>query len=226
MKKDWVIRRMVFAIRQYPTRLKRLFTYYSHPFYTKPKFRAFPFIFAECFFLFDMYEISSNIIKPSVRPLSKKEILRGSEIFGNSIDFDLVMIDEKAQLLTKQLNVAYVGFNTINSWGKLREDILIHELVHIWQYQHFGAGYIINALVAQKSEAGYNYTKATHYLTPPEGAKWYDYDTIHQLNGEQQADLVQDYYRLKKGFKAEWEVTFTGRDLDKFEKFIEEIRFS
>ena len=225
MKKDWVIRRLDFALQQYPKRLKRLFTYYFHPFYTKPKLRAFPFILAECFFLFDMYEIFTNIIKPSVRLLTEKEILRGGEIFGKSIDFNIVMIDEKAHLLTKHLNVAYVGFNTINSWGKIRKDILIHELVHVWQYQHFGAGYIINALVAQQSVAGYNYTKPTAYLIQPASAtKWYEYDTIHQLNAEQQADLVQDYYRLKKGMSAEWEKKFTVWDIDKFEKFINEIK--
>ena len=225
MKKAWVIRRIGFAIRQYPKRLKRLFTYYFHPFYTKPKLRAFPFILAECFFLFDLYEIISNIIKPDVRLLTEEEILRGGKIFSKSIDFDIVMIDEKARLLTRHLNVAYVGFNTINSWGKMREDILIHELVHVWQYQHFGAGYIINALVAQRSAAGYNYTQATAYLVQPESStKWYEYDTIHRLNAEQQADLVQDYYRLKKGLTAEWEKKFTVRDIDKFEKFINEIR--
>jgi hypothetical protein len=225
MKREWVIRRIRFAIRQYPKRLKRLFTYYFHPFYTKPKFRAFPFMLAECFFLFDIYEILSNLLKPSARQLTDKEILRGGEIFGKSIDFDVIMMDEKAHLLTRHLNVAYVGFNTINSWGKMRDDILIHELVHVWQYQHFGAGYIINALVAQRSAAGYNYTQATAYLIPPESTKkWYEYDSIHQLNAEQQADLVQDYYRLKKGMTAEWEKKFTTHDLDKFGKFIQEIR--
>ena len=218
MKMQWVYRRIKFAIWQFPKRVQWLFTYYFHPFYRKPKFRAFPLMLAECFFFFDLYEIISNLYKKDARPLTKAEILRGYEIFGDSIDYQLVMIDAQAELVTKSLGVAYVSFNTINSWGKMSADILIHELVHVWQYQHFGAGYIANALVAQNTKEGYNYTdlKLSH---------WHEADSIHSFNGEQQGDLVRDYYRLKTGLTSEWG-GHTVKDLPKFEKFINEIRMS
>lgn len=224
MKAVWLRRRLCFVIRQYPKRLRRLFLYYFHPFYVKPKWRAFPFILAECFLLFDLYEIISNLTKSSVRLLSEEEILRGESIFGKSIDLGVIMMDEKAQFLTRHLSVAYVGFNTINSWGKLRDDIFVHELVHIWQYQQFGAGYIANALVAQRSNAGYDYTQAVSYLPLSVAKHWAQCESIHCFTAEQQADLVQDYFRLKQGLKPEWETGFVQADLIKYQKFIDEIR--
>ncbi len=221
MKTAWVIRRLLFMIRIYPKRVARLFTYYFHPFYVKPKFRAFPFMLAECLLIFDIYEILSNVFKKNIRPLTDAEILRGSQIFGKSIDFQLIMIDDKARYVVRDKIIAYVSFNTINSHGALPPDIFIHELVHIWQYQNFGAGYIMQALWAQRTEAGYDYTYVTANEVRQEG--WSDLKSIHQFNGEQQGDLVQDYYRLKTGLKAQWERRFTMKDLGKYERFIAEI---
>ena len=215
MKTAWVIRRLLFTIRIYPKRVARLFTYYFHPFYVKPKFRAFPFMLAECLLIFDIYEILSNVFKKNIRPLTDAEILRGSEIFGKSINFQLVMIDDKAQYVVRDKVIAYVSFNTINSHGALPPDIFIHELVHVWQYQNFGAGYIMQALWAQRTKACYNYAYT-------EG--WSDIKSIHQFNAEQQGDLVQDYYRLKTGLRAQWEYHFTMRDLGKYGRFIDEIK--
>ena len=217
MKRAWLIRRLAFALQSFPKRGWRLLTYYFHPFYSKPKFRALPLMLAECFFFFDVYEILTNIFKKEVRLLTPDEILRGREVFGDSIDLSLVMIDNKAQMMTQSKGIIYVSFNTINSWGHLREDIFIHELVHVWQYQHHGAGYIMKALVAQQTAAGYNYTH--------ENEDWHLLDSIYAFNGEQQADLVQDFYRIKKGLKPDWG-NYTQNDLPKYEKFIAEINLS
>lgn len=215
MKTVWAIKRLWYVLRIYPQRLLRLFTYFFHPFYTKPKFRVFPFMLAECLLIFDIYEIISNMLKSNIRPLTEAEILRGSAIFGKSIDYQLVIIDDAAQYVVKDKKIAYVSFNTINSYGALPPDVFIHELMHIWQYQNFGAGYIVQTLWAQRSKAGYNYAYT-------EG--WSDFKSIHQFNGEQQADLVQDYFRLKTDSTAYWQKDFTSKDVSKYEKFIEEIR--
>ena len=222
MKIQWVIRRLLFIIRIYPKRIAQLFTYYFHPFYVKPKFRAFPFMLADCLLVFDIYEILSNVFKKNIRPLTDAEILRGSQMFGKSIDFQLVMIDDKAHYVVRDKVIAYVSFNTINSHGALPPDIFIHELVHVWQYQNFGAGYIMQALWAQRTKAGYNYTDVT--ANGVRQVRWWDLKSIHQFNGEQQGDLVQDYYRLKTGLRAQWEYHFTMKDLWKYERFIDEIK--
>lgn len=68
--------------------------------------------------------------------------------------------------------------------------VLIHELVHVWQYQHFGAVYIGKALKAQKSKEGYNYGGMENlYHQMLKG------NTLTHFNFEQQAEILEDYYR-------------------------------
>ena len=229
MKTQWLIRRLIYALTRFPKRILRLFTYPFSAFYHHKNggslYRSFPLLLADCLFIIDIYEISTNLFKKSTRLLTAREIGRGAEIFGKSIDFQLVMIDERAQLLTKSMCVIYVSGNTINSWGAIPDDYLIHELVHIWQYQHFGAGYIACALKAQKSEAGYNYT---HVSAQPTEAgiqvdAWHFKPSFLNFNAEQQGDLVQDYFKLKNNNRTEW-VNSKTKDLQKYEPYIEEIK--
>jgi hypothetical protein len=123
------------------------------------------------------------------------------------------MLDEKASVVCKDHQIIYVSFFTINSWGTYSDDILIHELTHIWQYHRFGAGYIVAALAAHKTKEGYNYTFA-------EG--WQQNPTFLSFNPEQQADMVQDYYRLKKGDTLQWKGN-AHRGLASIQKFMDEI---
>ena len=104
------------------------------------------------------------------------------------------MYDKRSIPVRRGMAHAYVTFNTINSWRPIRADIFVHELTHIWQYQHFGAGYIVAALSAQRTAAGYNYTFT-------EG--WYR-GSFFDLNAEQQADFIQDNYLKRKGFYPQW----------------------
>ena len=224
-KKQWLKKRLIFAIWQLPKRVIRLFTYPFSPFYFPEnggsRFRTFPLLLIDIFFIFDIYEIATNLYKKSARPLTQREILRGGEIFGNSIDFQLVMIDTQAEMLTKRLGVLYVSANTINSWGRFSDDYLIHELVHIWQYQHFGAGYVACALKAQSSPSGYNYTHIVHKDVYTEG--WFQKPSFLNFNAEQQGDLVQDYFKIKNGLKPEW-CDFDKSLASKYERYILEIR--
>jgi hypothetical protein len=233
-KREWLKKRIYFALRQTPKRWIRLFTYPFSPFYFAEnggsRFRSFPFLLVDCMFLFDIYEIATNLYKPSTRPLTKREILRGYDIFGDSLDYKLVMIDTQAKMLTKSMGVIYVSGNTINSWGAFADDYLIHELVHVWQYQHFGAGYAACALKAQRTEAGYNYTflpqKAeTVIVNATEATKeqWFEKKSILNFNAEQQGDLVQDYFKIKNGLKPEW-CDFDTSLASKYERYILEIK--
>jgi hypothetical protein len=214
----WILLRISYAIKNTLLRLIRLLTFYVLPFYHRNKghslFRSWVLLLLDVLFFFDVYEIISNTIKHKTRPLTNEEITTAKTIFGSSLQYNLIRIDDEARIMTKDKGIIYVGFNTINSWGAIREDIFIHELVHVWQYQHFGAGYITNALKAQVSEAGYNYAYT-------EG--WYKKKTIHDFNAEQQADLVQDFYRLKNGFSAQWQLE-KGVQLTDYQHFIDEIR--
>jgi hypothetical protein len=214
----YIFYRFRFAFWQYPKRLFRLLTYLFHPFYHWKNggsmLRSFPILLTDCFFILDIYETVCPFFKKNIRPLREREILKAQNIFGNNIDYRLVRIDERAKILTRSMGVIYVSGNTINSWGKMPDDVFIHELVHIWQYQKFGAGYISCALKAQGSPAGYNYAYT-------EG--WYHKPSILNFNAEQQGDLVQDYYRLHYEAKTHWG-NYTKADLGLYEKYIDELR--
>lgn len=77
-------------------------------------------------------------------------------------------------------NQIYMKNTSTLSWNRT----LVHESVHVWQYQHHGARYAADALGAYiflGEERAYNWMKGT----PP----WTNY------NAEQQAQFFEDLYR-------------------------------
>ena len=109
------------------------------------------------------------------------------ENFPNILSSSVIRIDEHAHLGPKQWCIAYVGFHTINSYGMISDRLLIHELVHIWQYEQFGSYYIYKALLAQNSHDAYNYfvIRELDALIAREGS-------ILDYNFEQQASIIED----------------------------------
>lgn len=153
----------------------------------------------EMFGLAEWYELGNFLVKRNTRPLTEVESALAFTIFGTALAYERIRIDEKAHLGPKKYRFCYVSFFTINSWGKMRDDIFIHELVHIWQYQQFGASYIPRALMAQRSPEGYNYGGVNQLRTV-----YGEQGNILDFNFEQQADIVADYYRLSRNRRVEW----------------------
>lgn len=167
--------------------------------------------------LVELYEGLSAMSKFRSRPLDAEESKRAKLIFGDTIDLQRVRIDERAWLGPKQYQFCYVSFHTINSWGLMRDDILIHELVHVWQYERFGAIYIAKALQAQAGE-GYDYGGwARLNIVKRTRGKLLDF------NFEQQADIVMDYYRLLTGRTARWGNATAGNILE-YEYFVDQLK--
>ncbi|MEM1328751.1 MAG: hypothetical protein AAGI23_22535 [Bacteroidota bacterium] len=152
------------------------------------------------------------------RPLDQRERWLAKFVYGDSIDLDKVRIDEGAKFGPKQYNLCYVSFNIINSWGKMSDELLIHELIHIWQYQHFGAAYIPRALWAQRTQEGYDYGGLEALLSAKASGKHF-----WDFNYEQQGDIIQDYFRLSQGKNACWG-NGAPDDLAIYEYFAEEMR--
>lgn len=141
----------------------------------------------------------NNLIKFNTRRLNDREIAIAKSIFRHRINYEYVRIDEKSFLGCQQYRFAYVGFRVINCWGSLPDQLLIHELVHVWQYQVFGSVYIPRALYAQRTNAGYNYGGGEAIKNAAmEGLSLIDF------NWEQQADIVADYYCLQNDLKPRW----------------------
>lgn len=108
---------------------------------------------------------------------------------------------------------AFAAFHTINlpAEGEHRRAnlaILMHELVHVYQYQRAGSSYFAEALLAQHGEGyGYGGTEGLRHAHSC-GKRLCDF------NREQQAQIVQDY----------WVHCRLGWEASTFEPYIAELR--
>ncbi|MCP9236376.1 hypothetical protein [Lewinella sp. JB7] len=165
--------------------------------------------------VFDFYEACTSLCSPSIRPLTGGEIYTLRTVFGNSIPYELMRVDERAHLGPRQYRFLYVSFHTVNSWGPVSTPTLVHEAVHVWQYVHRGAIYIPRALAAQRSAMRYNYGG----LNALAGA-----ERLEDFNYEQMADLVEDAFRLANGYPAQWVRGRTAKVLHYYYPYLEELR--
>ena len=141
---------------------------------------------------------------PSTVTLSPDEQTLIQSIYGDSVDtekihiaYDTIYTAGSTVTLGNTIHVQdkslYVRGFTENT---LTEDTLIHEAGHIYQYQHFGLSYVPKSLLAQLlawidtgSRGGaYNWQARV-----AEGKKW------HELNPEEQAQLITDYFEMQNG---------------------------
>lgn len=166
----------------------------------------------------ELYDCCTNACKPGVRELNEVEFDSALEIFKDSIPLADVRIDQHARLGPKQWRFAYVSFFTINAYGKMPIHLLIHELVHVWQYMSYGSMYIVHALFAQHSDMGYNYggLDALKEVMTRGG-------DLTDFNFEQQADLIRDYYLIKCGFKPQWS-SARKDDLHVYTYFVKQLK--
>jgi len=147
----------------------------------------------------EIYETFTDFFKFNTRAMTDHEISVAKSIYGNQINYRRVRLDEYAYLGPRQQSICYVSFYLINSWGKISDALLIHELVHIWQYEQMGAIYMPRALAAQMSHTGYDYG-GLHGLRNALSMT----GDLRTFNLEQQGDIVADYYRIRNGQSPEW----------------------
>ncbi|MEO0734679.1 MAG: hypothetical protein AAFZ52_17725 [Bacteroidota bacterium] len=165
----------------------------------------------------DLYEALGNTLFSSVRPLTPAEIHMLRPIFGDSVPYALIRIDERAWVGPRFANFCYVGFHTINSWGPMSAPTLVHEVVHVWQYTHRGASYIPRALAAQRTQEGYDYGGIEELQ---HGGQ------LEDFNYEQQADIIEDAFRLANGFTPQWLRGRGAEVLPAFYRYLQELRAS
>lgn len=136
-------------------------------------------------------------VKIKTRPLNGREIELAHSVFGSAIPLRLIGADPYSIPARKKMTVAFTSLHTINFNGTIPEQTFIHELVHIWQYRKYGSVYISESLWAQRWGGGYDYggfdSLKLHY---PAG--------LSSFNFEQQADIVEDYFRLKNKLHLQW----------------------
>ncbi len=161
----------------------------------------------------EILETLTDFIKFNTRPMTSTEETEAKRVFGNKINYSLVRIDEYSLIAwigkkkEKADHMAVTTFHTINFSRKIEAQKgtgdmawLIHELVHVWQYEKMGAMYMARAVHAQNN-AGYNY-KGINKLREKKS------QGLDGFNLEQQGDIISDYYRIlhmKDGLKPKWE---------------------
>ncbi len=154
---------------------------------------------ADCLYLPELLVGLHQFFKPNTRKLTLREIALARSIFGESIDYQKVRVDEQSIIGCQKHQFAYVGFYVINAWGPLSDPHFIHEMVHIWQYQRLGSVYIPRALYAQRTREGYDYGGIA-------GLRWMAEQKrgLADFNFEQQGDVVADYFCLREGYQPRW----------------------
>lgn len=179
------------------------------------------FYLLDCLGLGEVYETLFDWLKYNSRPLHDWEKALAREIFGNSIHLARVRVDEYAWAGPRQGRFCYVSFYTINSWGAMSNSLLVHELVHVWQYQQLGMVYIPRALSARYNPYqvnGYDYGGAEKLRAyQARGKKLLDF------NYEQQADIVADFYRIRNGYQPAWGAGNLA-DLSVYAYFVDQLR--
>lgn len=163
------------------------------------------------------------------RPLTEGEIQLARAVFGSTLDYGLIRLQRGGLLSlyagavtiqdTIYFNVACYETDFAHPRVRLTlQALLIHELMHVWQYQNLSEYHWCKAGLEHISHFGrvYDYefrrdSEALH--TPGDSAQPVRQESAPLLLNfryEQQGRIMQDYYMLKN----------LGRDVSLFEKII------
>ena len=179
----------------------------------------FVFLCADLLGVFDAYDgLSQWLKRRTLRPLDERETALARSVFGPTLPLRRVRLDARARIACRNRHLCYVSFHTINSWGRMTDATLIHELVHVWQYRTHGAAYIPRALRAYHSTAGYNYGGVGALLRARAAGQ-----TLLDFNYEQQADIIADAFRLRTGRQPRWG-NATPTDLPIYARYVDDLR--
>lgn len=238
-KIDFVYRRIGRFFTCFPTRLVRLLRHLTKPFtlrLSKKEYWKEEAEYASWFSVIllwgmestiltlellgfgELYETLNDFIKYPSRPLTSEEIALAKTVFEHTIDYDFIRIDERAHIGPRFYHFCYVSFHIINSWQAMHPHILIHELVHVWQYQRLGAIYMLRALIAQHSHCGYDYGGASALKERRKKG-----ESLLDFNLEQQGDIITDYFLLKSGYRPQWG-NGTLKDLPLYQSYVEDLK--
>lgn len=152
------------------------------------------FLLFDLLFVPELYILTLWTIRRPLRPLTSDEEQLARRYFGNAIDLGKVRIFEGLSGYITKKALAYVSFNIINYREQLPRAVFVHELVHVWQYQQYGSPYILRALLAQVSKAGYDYGGVEALYAGMMAGKLFT-----SFNFEQQGEIFEDAYKISNG---------------------------
>lgn len=140
-------------------------------------------------------------LEPPSRALNNQEIAELRKVYGDTIDYSQIRLKE-GNLGLNQLLAPHTVGNTIyipegsldknsSTYAADRNQLLVHETAHVWQYQNGGTDYISESLYNQAKGAigGGSRNEAYEFEQPiRDGKSW------TELNPEQQAHLIEEAY--------------------------------
>lgn len=151
-----------------------------------------------------------NLVKINTRPLTQVELQEARKVFGGSLDYWRIRIDEwsliaqfgawdyRRRRKKKADHMAMTLYNTIHFSRRLKAEPgngdmawLIHELTHTAQSEHAGGVFMMEALIAQGG-AGYDYGGPAALFRRD----------FKSFNREQQGDIARDYYKILCGVRS------------------------
>ncbi len=125
------------------------------------------------------------------RNLRSSEITLARSVFGNSIDYTRINLIPTSILQWRTVGNTIRVPNDFSITDSYMAETFIHEMTHVWQYQHEGTSYISTSLSDQL--VGYIQTgsrNAAYAYTIVPGKTFFEYRV------EQQAMMVQTYFNL------------------------------
>jgi type VI secretion system secreted protein VgrG len=145
------------------------------------------------------------------RALTPGEVALARSVFGDSIDYDKVRINDRSylpfglqpdnQAMTPNGHMYFDPAGTLyrDDFSKAdigKQALFIHEMTHVWQHQH-GVHVEADALKGLVESRG-DYAEQYKYQLEP-NKKFSDY------NIEQQGDIARDYFYLLHGRRRDGE---------------------
>lgn len=168
--------------------------------------------------------IGASRMSGAGRPLYgiERDLLQG--LFGDSLSLDPIRVVE-----TRWLNAPTVLGNTIRvrpgyAFSGVRASVLVHEAMHLWQFQHQGTGYITDSVYHNVRSLLRTGRRSLAYLNYQLDAE----SRLSDFTSEQQATLVADYYELTHFFARAQQpppwVVARQQLLPFYERLMDEVR--
>ena len=165
------------------------------------------------------------------RALTPEEIEYAREIYLDSVDYTQIRITRDSTLAVGAPRTIGNTIHLKSDWGHFRGDTLelseqgrltlIHEMGHVWQYQHGGLAYIPLSLIAQLRAAVHGGDRGAAYdwrSAHQAGIPWQDW------NPEQQAEAIEDYNKLLRKSQDETATPAELHELSVLLPYIEMVR--
>lgn len=133
------------------------------------------------------------------RPLTAREQAILLRVFGHSLDYDRIRVAAGKAGFFSALNTRnrpfVIGFN-IYMLKPFSSGTLVHECVHVWQYQHGGNRYIGNSIIHQLYGRFIDKRYDPYRWEEPLQACGGDWQALQSV--EAQAQFIQDVFELGK----------------------------